>query len=415
MKHIVIMGTLDTKEEQILFAKDRIENLGYKTIIMDTSTRAHSSMAADITCDETARAAGTTIETIRSMGDRPEITSLMTKGAINNAHDLLAKGKLDGLMALGGAGAATVGTAVMRALPFGIPKLMVCAAACMPYAGSWFGTGDIMMMNTIVDIAGLNKLVKNILSRAAGAICGMVEQAHDSIDTLLKRGQKPMIAMTEDGASEKCAAHVRRALMDKGYEVVIFHAQGIGDRAMEDFIEQGFFDGVVDIALMGVSDELFEGNRPGGAKRLEMAGKRGIPLAMAPCGMNQTGCGPTRKNREKYASRDKILKLDELRMGTRLNEEELILTARTVAAKLNNATGPVKFFIPLNGWSSFDSPGGPLYSPKEDMIFINEIKQLLKPEIELIEINANLEDTAFAQAMVDGFDHMMRAWESGKT
>ncbi|MCP4578056.1 MAG: UPF0261 family protein, partial [Deltaproteobacteria bacterium] len=262
---------------------------------------------------------------------------------------------------------------------------------------------------TIVDIAGMNSLVKNVLSRAAGAICGMVDQAGDSISTLLISGEKPMIAMTEDGASEKCAAYVRRELRAKGYDVVIFHAQGVSDRAMEDFIEQGFFEGVVDIAIMGVGDELFEGNRPGGPKRLEMAGKRGIPLALAPCGMNQTGCGPTRKNREKYISRDRILKLDELRMGTRLNDEELILTARTVAEKLNKAKGPVKFFIPLNGWSSFDPPGGPLYCPEEDMIFINELKRLIKPEIELIEIDANLEDEEFAEAMVDGFDQMMRA------
>lgn len=408
MKNILIVGTLDTKEELILFTKNQIEKIGYKTTIIDTSTRIHSSSEADISCDETAEAAGTTIDTVRGMKNRTDITALMTSGTIKKAQELLSEGKLDGIIALGGAGAATVGTAVMKALPFGIPKVMVCAAACMPYAGSWFGTGDIMMMNTIVDIAGMNNLVKDVLSRAAGAVCGMVDQAGGDISNLLKAGEKPMIAMTEDGASEKCAAYVRKALREKGYDVVIFHAQGVSDRAMEDFIEQGFFEGIVDIATMGVSDELFEGNRPGGPKRLEMAVKRGIPLALAPCGMNQTGCGPTRKNREKYISRKRILKLDELRMGTRLNEEELLLTAKTVADKLNQAKGPVKFFIPLNGWSSFDPPGGPLHCPEEDMIFINELKKLIKPEIELIEIGTNLEDEVFAKAMVDGFDRMMQ-------
>jgi uncharacterized protein (UPF0261 family) len=217
------------------------------------------------------------------------------------------------------------------------------------------------------------------------------------------------VAMTEDGASERCANYVRQGLEKMGYVAVSFSINGFSDRAMEELIGQGFFDGVVDIALMGVSDELFEGNRPGGPHRLEMAGRRGIPMAIAPCGLNQTGCGPTRKNAEKYTSRARILKLDELRMGTRLNKEELTLTARTVAEKLNRAKGPVKFFIPLKGFSGFDPPGGVLYCPEEDMIFIDEVKRLVKPGVEIVEIDANLEESAFAQALLDGFVQIMEA------
>jgi uncharacterized protein (UPF0261 family) len=302
----------------------------------------------------------------------------------------------------------------MRALPFGIPKLMVCSAAGMAYAAKWFGTGDIMMMNTIVDLAGNNDLVKNVLNRAAGAICGMAETNRGgSLASLLADKGKPLVAMTEDGASERCATYVRRGLEKSGYEAVSFSINGFSDRAMEDLIGQGFFDGVVDIALMGVSDELFEGNRPGGPHRLEMAGRRGIPMVIAPCGLNQTGAGPTRKNSEKYASRPRILKLDELRMGTRLNEEELLLTARTVAEKLNGARGPVKFFIPLKGWSGFDPPGGVLYCPEEDTIFTDEIKRLIKPGVEIVEIDANLEEPAFAQALLDGFVQLMEAAKKG--
>lgn len=409
MKTIVIVGTLDTKAEQILYVKDKIVNRGNPVLIVDTSTRDHSCSAADITSDQVARAAGKTTADLRALTDRGLITELMTQGAIHQAKDLLDQNRLHGIMAMGGAGAATVGTAIMRELPFGIPKLMVSSAAGMPaYAGKWFGTGDIMMMNTIVDIAGLGKLVKNVLTRAAGAICGMVDQAGVSLSDLLAGSDKPLVAMTEDGASEKCASYLRRALVEKGYDVEIFHAQGIGDQAMEALVGQGFFDAVIDLALMGVSDELFEGNRPGGPHRLEMAGKRGIPLVMTPCGMNQTGCGPTRKNAAKYASRAKVLKLDELRMGTRLNEEELLLTARTVADKLNKAKGPVKFFIPLKGWSGFDSPGGVLYAPEEDMIFVNELKRLLTNDrVELMEIDANLEDTVFSRAMFAGFETVM--------
>jgi uncharacterized protein (UPF0261 family) len=132
-------------------------------------------------------------------------------------------------------------------------------------------------------------------------------------------------------------------------------------------------------------------------------------MAIAPCGLNQTGCGPTRKNAAKYVSRPRVLKLDELRMGTRLDEEELTLTARTVAEKLNRAKGPVKFFIPLKGFSGFDPPGGVLYCPEEDMIFIDEVKRLVKPRVEIIEIDANLEESIFAQALLDGFVQLMEA------
>ncbi|MBW2217562.1 MAG: Tm-1-like ATP-binding domain-containing protein [Deltaproteobacteria bacterium] len=410
MKRIVMVGTLDTKEDLILFARNEIEKLGHSVIVIDTSTRDHSSSAADISCKEIAEAAGNTIEEILTMKDRGEITSLMTKGAINKSKALLAEGKMDGILSLGGAGAATVGTAVMRALPFGIPKLMVSAAAGMPaYAGRWFGTGDIMMMNTIVDLAGLNKLVKNVLTRAAGAICGMVSQSPASLSELLTGSGKAMIAMTEDGSSEKCASYVRKDLVEKGYEVVIFHAQGMGDKAMEELINHGYFDAVVDIALVGVSDELFEGNRPGGRDRLEMAGKRGIPQVLTPCGLNMTGCGPTRKNSEKYASRSRILRIDDLRMGTRLNDEELTLTAMTVAKKLNQANGPVKFFIPMKGWSGFDPPGGVLYSPEEDMIFVDELKrQINNDHIEIIEVDSHLEDPRFAKKLVEGFEDLMK-------
>jgi uncharacterized protein (UPF0261 family) len=410
MKTILILGTLDTKGTQIQFLKERIESAGHTAIVMDNSTRKASSVRADITCDNVATAAGASIQELRQSKDRIKITSIITKGSVAKTKSLLSEGGFDAIISLGGATAATVATAVMRALPFGIPKLMVCSAAGMPYAGKWFDTGDIMMMNTIVDLAGDNELVKNVLDRSASAICGMAEMTSGtSLSSLLSGGGKPLVAMTEDGASERCATYIRQGLEKMGYTAVSFSTNGFSDRAMEELIGQGFFDGVVDIALMGVSDELFEGNRPGGPHRLEMAGNRGIPMVIAPCGLNQTGCGPTRKNAEKYASRSRILKLDELRMGTRLNEEELIQTAETVAEKLNSAKGPVKFFIPLKGWSGFDSPGGILYCPEEDMIFIDEVKRLVNPGVEILEVDANLEESTFAQALLDGFVQLMEA------
>jgi uncharacterized protein (UPF0261 family) len=298
----------------------------------------------------------------------------------------------------------------MRSLPFGVPKVMVSSAAGIPaYAASFFGTGDVMIMNTIIDLAGLNEMVKNVLSRGSAAICSMVDiSGFTSLSDLLSGKGRPLIAITEDGSCEKCGAYARRTLEAKGYGVITFHAQGLGDRAMEDLINKGFFDGVLDIAVIGVSDELWQGNRPGGPDRLEMAGRRGIPLVLTPCGLNHTGAGPTRRNSEKYATRSRIYKIDDLRVATRYNEEELTINGRTVAEKLNRAKGPVKVFIPLKGFSAWDVPGSILYAPEEDMILVNELKRCLKPEIEVVEIDANLEDEPFARALVDGFDELFK-------
>ncbi len=410
MKTIAVLGTLDTKGEQLAFVRQQIEALGCRAILIDTSTREGcAGIVPEISFEDVARGAGTTVQEIRSLKDRQKITSLVIAGAGSQVRRLLDDGNLDGIMALGGASAATVGSAVMHVLPFGVPKLIVSSAAGMQaYAGKWFGTSDITMMNTIVDVVGLNGLVKNVLRRAVGAICGMSENASGSLATLLAGGERPLIAMTEDGSSERCASLVRELLEEDGFDVVNFHAQGISDRAMEDLLEQGFFDGVVDIALVGVSDELFEGNRPGGPKRLEMAGLRGIPQVLAPCGLNMTGAGPTRKNSEKYSSRPRMLRIDDLRMGTRLSPEELLLTARTIAEKLNKATGPVRFYIPSKGWSGFDPPGGVLFSPEEDQILVRELRSLLKGEIEVVEVDAHLEEPAFARALAGGLAELMK-------
>jgi uncharacterized protein (UPF0261 family) len=407
MKTIVILGTLDTKGQQIEFISNEIRKRGCDVLIMDMSTGAESSFAADITSGEIARAAKASIEVIRASKDRNMIRELIINGAIKKAQQLLSSGKLDGLLALGGYSAAAICTKVMKSLPFGIPKLMITSAAGMPDTGTWIGTSDIIMFNAVVDLVGINEMVKNVLSRAAHAICGMVDMPTGNLKDMLST-REPLVAVTEWGASEKCGKYICAHLEKKGYKHIVFHAQGVGDRAMEELIAQGFFEGVVDVVTGGIIDELIEGRRAAGPERLESAGKRGIPQVIAPSGLNITGAGPTRKKREKYISREKVLKLDELRIFVRLNEDELILGAQTVADKLNKSKGLVQFFAPLRGWSSWDSEDGVLYDPKLDRIFIEELKKKLRANIKVAEIDVNLEDASFAEAMVDAFDMMMK-------
>jgi len=397
-KNILILGTLDTKGEAILFLRYRIVQRGCNAIIVDLSTGGESLSKADIGPPEIARAAGKRIEDIYASKDRSAVTPVMEAGAIKIIKELYSRGNLDGMIAVGGASMALMAAHIMKGFGFGMPKMIVCPAAMPAYIGYWFGTMDVAIMQSIVEFAGLNDLLKDALTRAAGAICGMAEEASTSAVLRIPKGS---IAITQYGFSENCARFVRSHLEERGYAVYPFHANGVSDRAMDSLIDQGYFDGVIDIVPAGVIEEIFEGHRAAGPNRLEAAGKRGIPQVIAPCSLNLTGCGPTRKHYEKYASREKVLKVDEMRAGTRFNDDELKIGAKAYAEKLNKAKGPVSILIPLRGWSSLDREGSILYDPEGDMVFVEELRRHLKPDVEIEEMDCNLEDPPFGLALVE--------------
>ena len=348
---------------------------------------------------EIARLGGKTIEEIRLSKDRDWVTQAMERGATEKVKQLYSAGEIGGIMAVGGSTMALFGAHVMKLLPFGIPKFIVCTGAMPAYLRSWFATMDMIVMQGVVDFAGLNELVKSVLVRAAGAICGMVEGSGEAIPHLAEKS----VAITQLGWSDNCGRLVRQHLEKRGYHVYPFHAQGIGDRALDDLILQGFFDGVIDIASGGVIEEIFVGTRAAGPKRLEAAGERGLPQVIAPCSINITNAGPERKHSRKYASRERKLKQDEFRIETRYTPEELKIAAKVYAEKLNKAKGPVKFLFPTRGWSSLDRAGSVLHAPEEDMVFVEELKRNLKPEIEVEELDCHLEDAEFALALVEAF------------
>ncbi len=404
-KNIVVLGTLDTKGEQILFLKDRITQRGHQAIVVDLSMGGEPLFQADITPQEIAQASGKSIQEITASKDRSMVTQVMEAGAIKKIEELYSDRKVDGMIAVGGASMALMGAHIMEGFPFGMPKITVCPAAMPAYIGRWFGTMDVAIMQSIVEFAGLNDLLKDVLARAAGAICGMAEEASPSGALRVPKGS---IAITQFGFSDNCAKYVRQHLEKRGYVVYPFHAQGISDRAMDSLIDQGYFDGVVDIVPAGVIEEIFEGHRAAGPDRLEAAGRRGIPQVIAPCSVNITGCGPTRKHNEKYASRERILKIDELRAATRFTTEELKIGAKVYAEKLNKAKGPVSVLFPLRGWSSLEREGSVLYDPEQDRVFVEELKRNLKPQIDVEEVDCNLEDPPFALALVEKLETLYK-------
>jgi uncharacterized protein (UPF0261 family) len=395
-KSVLVISTLDTKGQETLYLKDKLSAIGLAPILMDISGRGSDIAAIDISASRVAQAGGGSFEEIQSSRDRTRITNIMMAGGSRIAADLLAEGRLEGVVALGGSTGSLMGTEIMRSLPFGIPKLMISSTAALPGLSTrYIGTGDIALFHSVVEISGVSDLLKNVMDRAAHALAGMV--ADDIASPKAEKGKA--IALTMLGPCEKCASAVRIALEAKGYQIIGFSAAGIGDRAMEDMIAAGFFQGVIDLAPGGVGEHHFGFMRDAGPNRLETAGKLGLPQIISTCSVNHMT--PARsKYKPEFHERRKF-DLDRLRTWIRLSPDELKEVADIFAEKLNRAQGPVTVMIPLNGWSSADLPGNDTHDPAEDQLFTQVLRENLKPGVQIFEVDANMEDPGFAQAVVE--------------
>jgi len=419
-KTIVLVSTLDTKGTEAAFLKGLIQKRGHRVILLDTNTGGEPSIPPDILAKEVAQSAGWNIEEVRKIKDTARVSSIMIEGAIKKVKSLLEKGKLDGIVSFGGASNTAIATAIMKSLPFGIPKVMLSSTAAMPaYAGGYFGTKDITMIHSVVDIAGLNALVEDVLKRAAGAICGMVEMSESPHSLTVPSQKRNLIALTEFKFSEECCSHIRHLLDHKGFEVIPFHAQGTGDRAMEELIGDGFFQGVMDIVPAGVGEELLGGNRAAGPNRLESAGRLGIPQIVTPCGFDMLSCGPLERGDRGdplWVSKDiknrRLFIPDAFRVQARTTSQELRDIAEEVARKLNQSKGPAAVLIPLKGWSSLDQEGMPLYDPEADQAFLDELKTHLNKRIPITELDLHLNTREFAEEAVKQFMKLYKTKKS---
>ena len=405
-KVILILVMAEEKWEEADFLRSEIESRGHKARILDMGLVGEAKGRCDITREEVIGSSGNTPEEIALISNRGKRMPLVIEGAIKKVREIYSNGEIAGIISLGGTTGTQMGSSIMKALPLGFPKLAVSSTASLPgFASRSIGTADLTLMHSVIEIAGLNDILRNALARAAGAICGMVEGSARAPVFPSLVDVKPLIAMTHFGICEECAVNVRKQLEQKGYQVIGFPASGIGDKAMEEIIkEQNIFSAVIDLAPGGVGEELFGFSRAAGPTRLEAAGEMGIPQIIAPGGVN-LGSPLKRKYKPEYDTR-KRFDYDSSRTFLRLSKKELIAVARVFAEKLNKAKAEVKFLIPLRGWSSLDREGSPLYDPEEDRIFVKELREHLKPEIEIKEIDANMDDLEFAKAVVSSFKGM---------
>lgn len=394
-KTVLILSTMDTKGAETLYLRDKVSSLGLTPLIMDLSMRGGETSRADISPGQVAQAGGSSLEEIRGSGERARITNITISGASAIARGLMAEGRIHGVLGLGGSTGSLMATEVMRALPFGLPKLMVSSTAALPGLSTrYIGTGDIALFHSVVEISGVTDLLRNVMDRAAASMAGMV--MGEIAPPRSSAGNA--VAMTMLGPCEKCAGAVRSALEREGFQVIGFSAAGIGDRAMEEMISQGLFRGVVDLAPGGVGEHLFGFMRDAGPRRLETAGRVGIPQIISTCGVNHITPSKSRYKPEHLERRK--YDLDKYRTWLRMTPEELLRVANVFAEKLNQSKGGVRVVVPLRGWSSVDAPGNPTYDPAEDRIFADSLKGSLKPGIQVLEVDANMEDPGFASAVV---------------
>jgi uncharacterized protein (UPF0261 family) len=396
VKGVLILATMDTKGPEALYLSDRIKALGEEPILLDMSMRDEKrGVRAEISAEEVAKAGGSGLEQLSDSDELDINMEVMVAGTVKIIHRLMREGRVNGVIGIGGYRGSFMATAIMHSLPFGFPKVMVSSAAALPGLSTrFFKTSDIMIFHSVIEMAGLTNLLKNVLDRAAYALSGMLQ---GQVATPIIDKNKG-IAMTMLGPCEICARTVRTALGNQGYQVIGFHATGIGDRAMEEMIAEGFLGGVIDLAPGGVGEHLYGFMRDAGPNRLESAAKVGIPQIISTCGVNHIT-----PSKSKYTAEHKGRRrydLDKSRTWLRMTPNELKEVSEIFAEKLNKSLGLVKVVIPLKGWSSIDSPGRPTYDPEEDAIFIKELSRRLKKEIEVIQVDANMEDPEFAKAVI---------------
>jgi uncharacterized protein (UPF0261 family) len=396
---IVVIGTMDTKADELLFAKNEIGRHNCSACIMDLSVGSKPAVSGNITSEQLVVESGHDIERVWGNPDRPTINRIVTEGAIARLNRMYAAGAVGGVLGIGGAGGSLMVTDVMRSLPFGVPKFMVSSNAAAPgFSSRYFGTKDITMMHTVADIAGINDMLATLLRQAAAATCAMARAATETRPTMMGR-DRPSVALCELMLSAENVRFIKTKLEERGFQVTVFMATGVGDTAMEEAIDQGLFDAVVDLSPGGIIDSIVGGTRAACPQRLETAGRKGIPQIVTPGGLEFIA-PPRSKYSDDYAQR-KAFEPDKLRRLLRSSHAELRAAARLIADKLNRSLGPVTLVIPLHGWSRIDGPGKPLYDPDAVKVFLNEIRTNLLSTVKVVEFDGWIEEKSFGRRIAD--------------
>jgi uncharacterized protein (UPF0261 family) len=394
---VVLLGTLDTKGVEFAFVRDLLRQTGIPTLIIDAGVQQPPRFPPDIPREEVFAAAGVRLADLQKAGDRGRAVEAAARGAARLVLDLHAQGKVDGILGLGGSAGTTIGTAAMRALPFGVPKLMVSTLASgqvKPYVG----VRDILMMYSVVDLSGLNRISRTVLTNAARAMIGMVQSAAGpSSDRRTPTADGPLITATMFGVTTPCVEAARAILERSGYEVLVFHATGTGGLTMESFIHDGLISGVLDLTTTELADELVGGVLTAGRDRLTAAGLRGVPQVISLGALDMVNFGPPETVPEKFQGR-RFYRHNPTVTLMRTTPDENDRLGKEIAEKASAAKGPTAVLVPLRGVSAIDREGQPFWWPEADQALFQSLRQWLAPQVERIELDLHINDPAFAEA-----------------
>jgi uncharacterized protein (UPF0261 family) len=400
MATVVLLGTLDTKGHEYAYLRERLHEQGVDVLVVDAGV-FEPLAEADVSRQEVAAAAGADVAALAESGDRGAAVDAMGRGAAEVVRRLHEEGRLDGILSVGGSGNSSIAAQAMRALPVGVPKLLVSTLASgdtRPYVGAT----DVTMTYSVVDISGLNRISERILANAAGAIAGMSQVRVE------EDGGRPLIGATMFGVTTPAVTRARERLEELGYEVLVFHATGTGGLSMEALARGGFLAGVLDLTTTELADDLVGGVLSAGPDRLEAAGQLGLPQVVSLGALDMVNFGPRETVPPQFEGRNLYVHNPTVTL-MRTTPEECAELGRRIARKLSAATGPTALFVPLQGVSMIATEGGPFHDPAADEALFAALREGLGGNVELHELDLDVNDPAFADAMANRLHELISA------
>ncbi|MBX3253754.1 MAG: Tm-1-like ATP-binding domain-containing protein [Chitinophagaceae bacterium] len=406
-KSVLIIGCFDTKGEDFTFLRECILALGEKVITLNTGVmETNVDFPIDHAAELTAAEGGHTLDNLRKSGDRGKAIEIMSAGAAKLVSKLVSENKIKAAIGMGGGGGTYIALAAMQSIPFGMAKLCLSTAAAKDLSRQ-VGSKDITLMPSIVDVAGLNNISRLLIKQAAVAVCAMAGVTKETE----KNTSAGTIAISMFGNTSACVDQCSELLRKKGYEVLAFHANGLGGKTMESLIKEGVFDAVLDITTTELADELCGGICSAGPERLNAAANAGIPQVVVPGCLDMVNFAQPDTVPSQYKERELYSWSPDVTL-MRTNQEENEILGEQLAGRINRSPAPVTVLIPLKGISQVDAEGGVFYRPETDKVLFSAIKKHAKPGIPVIEINAHINDPGFSKRLVDALLNLLEQKKS---
>ncbi|MFP4057586.1 MAG: Tm-1-like ATP-binding domain-containing protein [Candidatus Brocadiia bacterium] len=400
-KTIALVGSLDTKAPDLAFVKEAIEARGHRALVVDTGVVGEPGFEPDVPAARVAEAGGTSLEALRRKEDKALAMEAMTRGIADVVAGLHEEGAIDAVLAMGGTAGTAIGTAAMRALPIGVPKVMVSTVAAGD-TSAYVGAKDIVLVPSVTDVAGVNRISAAIYANAAGAVCGMAEAQPPAIE------HKPLLAASMFGNTTPIVTRCAERLAAEGYETLVFHCTGTGGRTLEGLVAEGYIDGLLDVTTTEWADEVVGGVFAAGPDRGDAAARRGIPQVVAPGCVDMVNFWAPETVPAKFQDR-RFYRWNPNITLMRTTPEENAEIGRILAEKANASAGPVAFFLPLRGVSMLDAPGKDFWWPQADQALFEAIKTTVRADIPVVEMEHNINDEPFADAVAAKLVEVLQA------